>query len=211
LESIDIDTWDRKDYFTNYLGMDFPYIAIGANIDITNLYNYTKQNKISFYFGMVYAANEIANQIKNFRYRFTDGKPYLIDYNRVVITHLQPGKELYVLVEGDRAANMVEFCQRTAEKAKQEIPNHGFGSVRGHGDIIIYSAIPWIQYTNFVRTIAKDGVDCNPKISWGKYGESGTRLLMPFSVQTHHGLMDGYHVGLYFQQLQSYLDGMGWL
>ena len=29
---------------------------------------------------------------------------------------------------------------------------------------------------------------------------------MPFSVQAHHALMDGFHVGRYFQQAQNYLD-----
>ena len=26
---------------------------------------------------------------------------------------------------------------------------------------------------------------------------------MPVSNQTHHGLMDGYHVGLFFERLQK--------
>ncbi|MGD9556758.1 MAG: CatA-like O-acetyltransferase [Mangrovibacterium sp.] len=31
-------------------------------------------------------------------------------------------------------------------------------------------------------------------------------MLLPFSVQVHHALVDGFHVGEYFQKLQEYLD-----
>ena len=33
IEWIDIETWDRKRLFYNYLDTDFPYIIITANID----------------------------------------------------------------------------------------------------------------------------------------------------------------------------------
>ena len=206
METIDLETWDRKALFNNYLETDFPYIILGANVDVTNLYDYTKQNGISFYFAMVYAANEIANRIKNFRYRFSDGKPYLIDYNKAILTHMQPGSEQFVLIETERADNMIEFCRQTARKASEKVENGGFGNLRNQGGAIIYSSVPWVQFTCLVRTVAKDGVDCAPKISWGKFGKTDSRLMMPFSLQVHHGLMDGYHVGLYFQQGRYLLD-----
>ena len=211
METIDLETWDRKALFNNYFGTDFPYIILGANIDVTNLYNYTKQNGISFYFGMVYAANEIANRIKNFRYRFTDGKPYLIDSNQAILTHMQPGSESFVLIETEPANTMIDFCRQTANKAAQKFEDHGWGGLRNQADAIIYSVIPWVQFTFLVRTVAKGGIDCAPRIAWGKYAKTDGRLMMPLSLQVHHGLMDGYHVGMYFQKLQEYLDNQGWL
>jgi chloramphenicol O-acetyltransferase type A len=211
VEWIDIDNWDRKDLFNIYSGNDFPYIILGANIDVTNLHRYAKENNLSFYFAMVFAANQIANRITNYRYRFTDGKPFLVDYNRAVLTHLQSGSDAFVLIETERTDDIKEFCRRTAEKAQEPVESRGFGGLPGKSDTIIYSVIPWVNFTVLIRTIAKDGVDCAPKISWGKYVESGTQLSMPLSLQVHHGLMDGYHVGLYFNQLQEYLDNQGWL
>ena len=76
-------------------------------------------------------------------------------------------------------------------------------------DIINYTSVPWVQYTGFVRTIAHDGVDNAPKISFGKYFPSPadpSRILMPVSSQTHHGLMDGVHVGKFYTQLQEACD-----
>jgi chloramphenicol O-acetyltransferase type A len=49
-------------------------------------------------------------------------------------------------------------------------------------------------------------VDSIPRISWGKYFRDDNLIKMPLSVQVHHALMDGFHVGRYFQQVQKYLD-----
>ncbi len=35
--------------------------------------------------------------------------------------------------------------------------------------------------------------------------DSGIRS-MPVSVHVHHGLMDGYHVGLFYEALQTAMD-----
>ncbi|MBP2642750.1 MAG: chloramphenicol acetyltransferase [Firmicutes bacterium] len=208
---IDMENWDRKVLFNAYLGTDFPYINMGANIDVTQLYTFAKEKQLSFYFAMVFVANEVANGIKNFKYRFVDEKPFLIDYNHPTITHMQPGNELFVMFEADFYDNIIDFCHNASKKAEGKIINHGLDCVKGRMDIINYSCIPWVQYTHFVRTISKDGIDCNPKISWGKFIKSGEQVLLPFSVQVHHGLMDGYHVGKYFLELQSYLAQQRWV
>jgi chloramphenicol O-acetyltransferase type A len=48
--------------------------------------------------------------------------------------------------------------------------------------------------------------DSCPKISYGQvYLEGATRLL-PISVHIHHGLADGYHVGLFLEAFQRRLN-----
>jgi chloramphenicol O-acetyltransferase type A len=211
MEFIDIDTWNRKEYFNAYLGTDFPYINIGAQIDITNLYRFAKEKQISFYFAMVYASTKVANSIENFKYRFTKGRPFRIDQNLPVLTHLRPQEELFVMVDCPEAGgDIIRFCDEVKKRANGHIEGNGLAAVKGRTDIINYSCIPWVRYTHFILTIAKDGEDCNPKISWGKYWADGNRVCMTLSVQVHHGLMDGYHVGKYFEKLQQYLDGEEW-
>jgi chloramphenicol O-acetyltransferase type A len=211
MDYIDIATWDRKVIFNNYLGTDFPYIMMGADIDVTNLYHFAKKNNLSFYMATVFVAHAVANRIKNFRYRFKDGKPYLLDYNLPVVTHKQPESELFVLVSLDNSGNIVEFCRKGAEKCREKIEGHGLKELYGKEDAIIYSVIPWVHFNFLVRTIAKHGVDCAPRIAWGKFEKKDGKLMMPVALQVHHGLMDGYHVGLYYQGLQSYIDNQEWL
>ncbi len=44
--------------------------------------------------------------------------------------------------------------------------------------------------------------------TWGKYFSEGDRTMAALSVQTHHGLMDGIHVGRFYEQLQANIDSL---
>jgi len=208
MEYIDIDTWDRKDYFNMYWGTDFPYINTGANLDITRLLAFCKKRDLPFYLSMVFSAHHVASQITNFKYRIKDGRPILNDKIHASFTYLPKGRDLFINVTPEFSDEIMGFLKNAREMIAKQGTDLGLNSARGRYDIIGYSAIPWIQYTHFIRSIAKMGVDSNPKITWGKYFKQDDLVLMPFSVQVHHGLMDGLHVGRYFEMLQRYIDDL---
>ena len=52
-------------------------------------------------------------------------------------------------------------------------------------------------------------VDSVPRFAWGKFFEDGEFLKMPLSVQAHHALMDGIHVGRFYAKVQDYLCDPG--
>jgi chloramphenicol O-acetyltransferase type A len=206
VRQIDIDSWDRREYFTNYLGKGFPYINIGASIDITKLLAFCKKNDLSSYLTLIHAAHRTANTIENFKYRIQDGMPMICDNMGLTFTYIPEGSELFINVTVDFNEDLDVFHRTTQEQIARQGTEAGFTAQRGRLDLIYYSAIPWIQYTHLVRTIGTLGVDSSPKISWGKYFEQSGRTLVPFSVQVHHGLMDGYHVGRYYEEVQCLLD-----
>jgi chloramphenicol O-acetyltransferase type A len=43
-------------------------------------------------------------------------------------------------------------------------------------------------------------------VAWGKFFAQGKRWQLPLSVQGHHALMDGLHLGRYFEQVQALLE-----
>lgn len=55
-------------------------------------------------------------------------------------------------------------------------------------------------------TVDLDPVDSVPRFAWGKFFEDGEFLRMPLSVQAHHALMDGIHMGSFHAKVQDYLD-----
>jgi chloramphenicol O-acetyltransferase type A len=65
----------------------------------------------------------------------------------------------------------------------------------GNDNLLFMSAIPWVSFTSFMHPIHLHPVDSVPRFAWGKFFEQGGRLLMPLSVQAHHALLDGLHVG----------------
>jgi chloramphenicol O-acetyltransferase type A len=66
--------------------------------------------------------------------------------------------------------------------------------------------IPWVSFTSFMHPIHMHPVDSGPRFAWGKLFEDGESLKMPLSVQGHHALVDGVHVGRFNAQVQSYLN-----
>lgn len=201
---IDLESWNRRHLFENYLGTDLPYIIITANVDVTGPLAFARKNKVSFNLVMVYICNLVMDSIENYRYRFIDGKPFVIDHIRPFVNHLLPGEDIFVIGEGPWPCDdMIEFCIKTHENQESMTPVSSFDHMAGQLDIVNYTSIPWISYTGFVRTIKTDGVDCAPKISFGKYFTDKGRVLMPLSSQSHHGLMDGYHVGLFYERVQE--------
>jgi chloramphenicol O-acetyltransferase type A len=206
MEYIDIDSWDRREYFLGYLGRDFPYINIGAHLDITRLVDFCRDNQLSSYITMVYAAHHTAESIENFRYRIKDGKPIINQHMTPSFTYIPEGSELFIEVTVDFDEDLTAFHRAAKEQIARQGTDTGLAALKGRYDLIMYSAIPWIQYTHVVRSIAVLGVDSNPKISWGRYFHEGGRTLVPFSVQVHHGLMDGLHVGRYYERIQQFID-----
>ena len=214
---LDLKTWSRNLFFEKYRGMFYPYISITFNLDITAFHAYVRKQNISLYFSLIYQCVKAADEIENFRYRFrlssetdADGTPLaipiLIDKNRAFATHLQPGCEHFIEVDCDDYEDMITFARKNRAKADLPVEDFGIPLMAGRMDYINFSSIPWISYTDFQRTInKKNGTDSIPKMTFGKYFRQDGRLLLPFSCQTHHGLMDGCHVGKYAELLQSRL------
>jgi chloramphenicol O-acetyltransferase len=158
-----------------------------------------------FYFSLVHAANEVANSIVNFRWRFKDGEPFEIEHNIPLISHIRRNEENFIMLEGPSTGDIKTFCRSLREKEKSGM-FVGRKDTAQRYDMISYSCIPWVDYTHFIRTMTTINLDCKPKLSWGKYIKKKGRFTLNFSVQVHHGLMDGFHVGKYFNTLQEYLD-----
>ena len=76
----------------------------------------------------------------------------------------------------------------------------------GRDDLLFMTAIPWVSFTSFMHPLHWSPVDSVPRFAWGKFFEQGKSLKMPLSVQGHHALMDGIHVGRFYAEVQGYLQ-----
>ena len=207
---VDYTTWDRTKLFDSYRGTDLPYIIVTADLDVTNLYRYVKEEGISYHFSFLYLAAKAANEIKNFHYRIIDGEVWEIEENVAVTTHLKKGSERFVMSVCEPYPDMLTYAKKNREAADRVSEEDDPRSIEVRNDILNCSSIPWISYSAFIRTIGHLGVDSNPKLTLGKYRQEGERILMPFSCQTHHGLMDGLHVGRFYEKIQAYIDEELW-
>lgn len=82
----------------------------------------------------------------------------------------------------------------------------------GRDDLLYITAIPWVAFTSLLHPIHMHPADSVPRIAWGKFSPSGKfsphedRLSMPLAVQAHHALLDGLHLGRFYEFFQVLLD-----
>ena len=203
-KEVDLKAWDRKaqyDFFKNY---DNPYFNITADLEVSELYKYCKKNKYSFFLCSLYCSLKACNNIKPFRTRVIDEKICIFDIIHPASTVLLNNNTfIYCFMEFNNSFDSFHLkAINSIEEAKKK---ESFHSIE-RPDVIYHSVIPWISFTSFSNARKKGQGDDIPRIVFGKYYTKDNKLNLPVSVEVHHALMDGYHVGQYFTQLQKEFD-----
>lgn len=210
MKHIDIENWNRKDHFNFFYKMDYPQYNICMDIDVTHFVSFCKKENLSFYYSMIYAVTKTANGLENFKYRIRDGKVVLHDSIHPSFTEMDRNvsEELFKMLTVDMTENISDFVQAAEKENAGQKTYFDPKKLTGRDDLIYITCIPWISFTHLSHTISMNRNDAVPRISWGKYYRNGDKILLPFSVQVHHALADGIHVGRYVEKLQEYLDAM---
>lgn len=210
MEYIDFETWPRKDHFDFFYKMEYPQFNVSLNIDVTHFLDFVKAHHISFYYAMIFASNYAANQFINFRYRIRGGRVVLHDRVHPSFTDMPKESDLFKMVTVDIKDGLWEdilaFTQYAKEKSEQQKEFMIYKNAEERDDVLYMTCTPWLSFTQLSHPIAFNKEDSVPKISWGKYFRQNGKVLMPFSVQANHALLDGVHVGKYIEALQNYID-----
>jgi chloramphenicol O-acetyltransferase type A len=204
---LDIETWNRRRQFEFFKDYDNPFFNICASVDVKPLLDLTRATKsISFFIAYHFLSIKAANEVEPFRYRLR-GDRVLVHDRIHAGTTLLLADENFTFVYFDYTEDFAVFHHRA--KANVEMAKSGNSSLDERAerdDLIYHSVIPWITFTSISHARKGGGLESVPKIAFGKYSEDGRRIKMPVSVEAHHALMDGLHVGRYFEKLESYFS-----
>lgn len=203
---IDMETWPRRAVFDFYLPFDKPYFNVCLQLDVTKLISeLKKREKTSIWLTYHYLALKAANEIEQFRYRLRQGKVLVHDVINGGTTFMLPN-ETFTLLYFDYAETFSKFMEG-ATRAVEETRTGDWAFRPKHEDDarIHCTTLPWIAFTSFSHARRWGREDSVPKISFGKFIKEKDRTLMPFSVEVHHSLMDGLHVGRYIARIEEML------
>ena len=204
-EYLDVTTWARREAFEFFLDFDKPYFNVCTRLDITKLLETLKRERtVSISLAYHYFVLQAANEIEPFRYRLRNGKvlvhPVIHGATTVLLSN-----ETFTFSYFDYDPDFWKFIEG-AERAVTEVKTEG-GFKRDEGDDRIHcSVLPWIAFTSFSHARNWRREDSIPKISFGKFVKEGDRTYLPISVEVHHALMDGLHVGRFLARLEELLD-----
>lgn len=207
MKIIDINTWKRKEHFNFFSQFDEPFFGIVSEVDCTKAFQFTKNEDLSFFAYYLHKALVAVNNIDEFKYRIKDEKVVLFDKIDASPTI---GRE-----DGTFAFSFIKFSSdfnvfyKVLLKELNKVKNSsGLRATNDSEklDVIHFSSIPWVKFTGLTHARNYKFVDSCPKITFGKTYYNNNKLLMPVSVNAHHGLVDGKHIGDYFELFQKLLN-----
>ncbi|MGE5652788.1 MAG: type A chloramphenicol O-acetyltransferase [Bacillota bacterium] len=204
---VDIDNWERREYFHHYMTNANCTHSITANLDITTLAASLKRRGLRIYPTVIYMVSRVVNHNRNFRFTF-DSEGHLGYWDTVSaeypIFHDDDQTFSYIYTDYNEdfptfyrscVADMLKYGDLKGITTKSPPPNS-----------FTVSCIPWVSFTGFNLNILTEGRYLSPIITWGKFFEQGGRQIMPISVQVHHAVADGYHTGKLLNDLQYLAD-----
>ena len=201
-QQIDIKNWNRKEHFEFFSTFEEPFFGITTPIDCTIAFEKSKELNIPFFIYYLQKTLIAVNQIENFRYRIENGNVFLYDEIDSSATIMRADKTFGFsfmkfnpdLTEFNKIAFAeIERIQSTSGLFTREFPEN----------LIHFSAIPWINFTSLTHSRSFTLPDSCPKISFGKMITENGKKTMSLAVLAHHGLVDGYHMGMFVEALQN--------
>jgi len=206
MKKIITDTWNRKTHFDFYNTFKQPFFNVCATVDVKKTLKYCKENELSFFICSLFILGYTANQIEPFRYRINNNVVDVHDELEISCTVLN-NDETFSFVAFGASSNFDLFYQH----AEQQLSNIKKGYKRLiptniKDNEIFCSVLPWLHFTSFAHAQKQCEHDSTPRIVMGKYKNIHDEIAMPVSVEVHHALVDGLHVGQYFEKLQHNFD-----
>jgi chloramphenicol O-acetyltransferase type A len=205
MRTIQLEGWPRKEHYKFFRDFDYPYFSLCADMDISLLLPRIKEKKRSFTAVMMCLIAWVANGIPEFRQRVRDEGP---------VEHPAVHPSATILSQDD----LFTFCtviydpdfETFIRAAEEEIAlvkeQPGLEEKIQDDSMLFISPIPWVSFTSFQHPLKLNPADSIPRFAWGRYRPDGNAMVIPLSVHVHHALMDGVHVGRFYQDFQKLLD-----
>jgi len=205
MREIAMETWTRREHFRVFSGFDQPYYGMCANCEVSAFYTRVQERGYSFTASVMYVISRAANAIPEFRQRIRGGR--VIEHEVVhPSATLLTGNDLFSFCHVRYNDDFSVFAARAAESMAHVRAHPGLTDEPGTDDLLFMSPIPWVSFTSFDHPIPAHPPDSVPRFAWGKRFEEGGALKMPVSVHGHHALLDGLHMGRFYEKLQGLLS-----
>ena len=205
MKNIPLEGWPRKEHYQFFRDFDYPYFSLCADLDVSIFAPMIKAHKISFTAAMMYLIARVANGIPEFRQRIREEGPIEHSIVHPSVTILSKD-DLFTFCTVKYEPEFREFIQNAEKEIALVKEQPGLEEKIQDDSMLFMTSIPWVSFTSFHHPLKLQPADSVPRFAWGKYRQEGDRVVMPLSVQGHHALMDGLHVGLFYRDFQERLD-----
>ena len=204
---ININEWNRKEHYEFFSNMDNPSFGIVAEVEVTQLYEHCKKTKQSFFAQYLHRSMKAINKVEEFRLRIVDDGVYLYDVINAGST-IARNDGTFAFSYMHFNEDFEVFNEELQKEIKEVQQSEGLRLSNEELDVnlIRHSTFPWSNFTSILHPHNINNKESVPKIVFAKFYEKNGKLMMPVSIEAHHGLMDGRHIALYLQYFQEFLN-----
>lgn len=203
---IDYNGWERRELFEFFSTMSNPFYSVTFNADITEAYDFSKREGLSFYCTLIWLITKAINSVETFRFALRGGELVLLDERQPSFTDLKKGGECFHVVTMPALGDIREFCREAKRRSASQTC---FIDGESETDNLIYfSCLPWVELTALTNERDFDKNDSVPRVAWGKYQDEDGRKKLGLSLELNHRFVDGLHVGRFYGQLRRLQENL---
>ncbi len=208
MKTLDLETWPRRDHFEYFRHFDNPYFNVCVDVDVSDLKEYCSgPGGPSFFAALLYLSQLAVHRVEQLRYRI-HGKEVVIHDKVACGSTILRDDETFAYGYFDYADNFADFAAQVAQVSDKLRRGGRLEPKVGEDDLTHYSSLPWISFTSFSHARRWNTEDSIPKIMFGKYRLREGKWQLPVSIEVHHALVDGLHVGRYYAALEEFLGSL---
>jgi chloramphenicol O-acetyltransferase len=205
MKTVDLATWNRRRHFELFRSYAQPFFNVCFELDVTRFLLRNKAAGRPFFLAFLHAVMTSVNATEAFRLRLRGDEVVLHDTVHASFTMMTDQQVFrFVTVPHDPDADaFIAAAARISDAGRSDVT---VADVLGVDDLVFVSSMPWMTFTSVQHAMPGNKDDSFPRLTWGKYHETGATIVIPFSVAAHHALVDGADVAAFAATLQRRLD-----
>lgn len=203
---IDVNSWKRRDKYKWFNSFSNPCYGIDANVDVTEIVEFSKKTKTSFFVNFLYILTISLNSIEEMRYRFVNGEVRL--YETINPTYVVQRNDLDYVNGGikmvDDYKEFYKRCRENIDELKVEIKMKDGYNTNNDFDDYYMTCLPWLDYESMSHPIPDDKQSQSvPRICFSKYVLNDNRYTIKLNITVSHALVDGFALSNAFTKVRD--------
>ncbi len=207
-QTIEMNTWPMAQAFYYYTQMAPTTYTINVMMDVTTLRSTLKKKGYKFFPVYLYLVTRAIEKQQELRIAVKDG---VLGYWET----LTPAYPQFH--EDDKTTSLLwteydncfqSFYHAYIDDTQTYGDDHGILTTKGVPlpNAYIISCIPWFSFNSF--SLHNHGIKDYyvPSFEAGGFVENNGKIQMPLSVTVHHATTDGYHLKVFFEELQKTMN-----
>lgn len=202
---IDMDRWERREYFEHYMH------AVPCTYSLTVPLDVTPLNDTPLYPALLWAITDAVNAVPQFRTAVKDGIPGIYDSMNPAYTVMGRESKRFSSIWTPFSPLFSEFFTYY----RKDVETYGssgrlFPKAGQPDNCFDVSMAPWLDFTAFNLNLPDSRSYTLPIFTLGRLEEQNGRRTLPLAIQVHHAVCDGYHVGLFLEHLRTTIENKNW-